>query len=131
MAVWTVTTRNGVLAAVSYGLFQPSGKPTSVLLLLSEELGDLLANLALGHADIVLGVTVGGHQVEEAIVRDVDLGAGLVSLAMLEFLVLGRLHTSVYSLRLTTGTSMLWVEGDRSSSFLPVKMSMATRWTLA
>ena len=26
---------------------------------------------------------------------------------------------------------MLWVEGDRSSNFLPVKMSMATMWTLA
>lgn len=38
---------------------------------------------------------------------------------------------SWYSVRLTTGTSMLWVEGQRSSSFLPVKMSIPTRWTLA
>ena len=26
---------------------------------------------------------------------------------------------------------MLWVEGQRSSSFLPVKMSRAVKWTLA
>lgn len=26
---------------------------------------------------------------------------------------------------------MLWVDGQRSSSFLLVKMSMATKWTLA
>ena len=26
---------------------------------------------------------------------------------------------------------MLWVDGDKSSNFLPVKMSMATMWTLA
>merc|ERR1740131_35761 len=35
------------------------------------------------------------------------------------------------SLRFTLGTSMLCVEGQMSSSFLPVKMSRATRWTLA
>merc|ERR1712098_725982 len=32
---------------------------------------------------------------------------------------------------ITFGTSMLWVEGQMSSSFLPVKMSKATMWTLA
>jgi hypothetical protein len=37
----------------------------------------------------------------------------------------GRL-TSWYSRRVTLGTSMLWVEGERSSSFLPVKISRAT-----
>ncbi len=26
---------------------------------------------------------------------------------------------------------MLWVDGDKSSSFLPVKISMATIWTFA
>ena len=26
---------------------------------------------------------------------------------------------------------MLWVDGDKSSNFLPVKISMATMWTLA
>lgn len=40
-------------------------------------------------------------------------------------------HTSWYSLRETRGTSILWVEGQRSSNFLPVKISIATRWTLA
>lgn len=36
-----------------------------------------------------------------------------------------------YSLRFTTGTSMLWVDGQISSNFLPVKISKPTRWTLA
>jgi hypothetical protein len=39
--------------------------------------------------------------------------------------------TSWYSLRVTWGTSMLWVDGERSSSFLLVKISMATKWTFA
>ena len=39
--------------------------------------------------------------------------------------------TSWYSLRVTFGTSMLWVEGEISSYFLEVKMSVATKWTLA
>jgi hypothetical protein len=46
-------------------------------------------------------------------------------------LIEGYQLTSWYSRRETLGTSMLWVDGHRSSSFLPVKMSMATRWTLA
>lgn len=37
----------------------------------------------------------------------------------------------VYSILVTSGTSILWVEGQISSYFLPVKISMATRWTLA
>jgi len=40
-------------------------------------------------------------------------------------------RTSWYSFLVTTGTSMLWVDGHNSSSFLPVKISMATKWTLA
>merc|ERR1712000_260909 len=36
-----------------------------------------------------------------------------------------------YSRRTTLGTSMLWVDGERSSNFLPVKMSRATKWTFA
>merc|ERR1712223_2139977 len=37
----------------------------------------------------------------------------------------------VISILLTLGTSMLWVEGDISSYFLPSKMSMPTMLTLA
>jgi hypothetical protein len=46
---------------------------TGVLLLLSEELGDLLANLVVGQRDIILGVTVVGHKGEETVVGDVEL----------------------------------------------------------
>jgi hypothetical protein len=46
---------------------------TGVLLLLLEELGDLLANLVVGQRNIVLGVTVVGHEGEETIVGDVEL----------------------------------------------------------
>lgn len=49
---------------------------TGVLLLNLEELVDALANLTLGELDVVLGDTIVGHQGEEAIVRDVDLGEG-------------------------------------------------------
>lgn len=46
---------------------------TGVLLLLSEELGDLLANLVVGQRNIILGVTVVGHEGEETVVGDVEL----------------------------------------------------------
>ncbi|CAF3632961.1 unnamed protein product [Fusarium graminearum] len=51
---------------------------TGVLLLFLEELGDLLANLVVGKGNIVLGVTVVGHEGEETIVGDVELGNLLV-----------------------------------------------------
>jgi len=54
------------------------------------------------------------------------------SVSKVHVYVLDRLIlTSWNSRRETLGTSMLWVDGDSSSSFLPVKMSMATKWTLA
>lgn len=37
--------------------------------------------------------------------------------------------TSLYSVLLICGTSTSWVLGTTSSSFLPVKISIATRWT--
>ena len=49
------------------------GLHTGVLLLLLEELGDLAANLTIGHLDVVLGVAVVVHKGEEAIVRNVKL----------------------------------------------------------
>ena len=48
---------------------------TRILLLGLEELGDLLANFALGHLDVVLGVTVVAHEGEVAVVGDVELGS--------------------------------------------------------
>jgi hypothetical protein len=102
---------------------------TGILLLSLEELGDLVTDIALGHADVVLLLTLVIDEVEETIVGDIDLQTrrlGLIA-ASEDW----GLPTSWYSVRLTTGTSMLWVEGQRSSSFFPVKISMATRWTLA
>lgn len=52
---------------------------TGVLLLLSEELGDLLANLVVGQRNIILGVTVVGHEGEETVVGDVELICMLVT----------------------------------------------------
>lgn len=49
-------------------------KLTGVLLIGLEELVDLVANLTIGHLDVVLGVAILTHEVEEAIVRDVELG---------------------------------------------------------
>lgn len=73
---------------------------------------DLLAEFVVGDLNIVLGGTVGGHEVEETII-DVNLvrkrGEGNGRL------VEGSARTSWYSLRKTLGTSMLWVEGDKSS----------------
>jgi hypothetical protein len=46
---------------------------TSILLLNGEELLDLLANFALGNLDIILGLTIIGHQGEVTIVRDIEL----------------------------------------------------------
>lgn len=46
---------------------------TALLLLNGEHLVDLLTNLVVGNLDIVLGVTVVGHQGHEAILGDVEL----------------------------------------------------------
>ena len=100
---------------------------TGVLAVLGEELVDLVANLAVGELDVVLGGAVVGHEGEETVIGNVELegisadrgGRGVGAL------------TSWYSWRRTLGTFMLWVEGHNSSSFLAVKMSMATKWTLA
>lgn len=46
---------------------------TGVLLLDFEQLVDLLTNLAVRHADIVLGVAIVAHEGEETVVRDVEL----------------------------------------------------------
>lgn len=46
---------------------------TAVLLLSGVHLVDLLANIVVGDLDIILGVTVVGHQGHEAILGDVEL----------------------------------------------------------
>ena len=46
---------------------------TGVLLLVLEELLDLGANLTVGQADVILGVTIILHEGEETIVGDVEL----------------------------------------------------------
>lgn len=46
---------------------------TGVLLLGLEQLGDLVTDFTIGHTDVVLLVAVVVNEVEEAIVRDVDL----------------------------------------------------------
>lgn len=50
-------------------------KLTGILLVLLEELVDLVANLAVGHADIILGLAIVGHEGEETIVGNVELSA--------------------------------------------------------
>ena len=54
-------------------LVQPLMKRTSVLALIGEELGDLVADLAIGELDIILGGAVVGHEGKEPIVSDIEL----------------------------------------------------------
>ena len=46
---------------------------TGVLLILCEELLNLVTDFTIGHADIILGVTVVVHEGEETVVGDVKL----------------------------------------------------------
>lgn len=61
--------------------YKNCGLLTGVLLVNLEELVDLVANLTVGHLDVVLGVTIIVHEGEEAIVGDVELLRILVSFA--------------------------------------------------
>ena len=47
---------------------------TGVLLLSPEQAVDLLADLTIGHLDIILVVTIIVHEGEETVIRDVKLG---------------------------------------------------------
>ena len=73
MAVRMITSNVGISHCVVSAMVGRSLLLTGVLLLSAEELGDLVANFAIGHLDIILGVTIVGHQGKEAIVRDVQL----------------------------------------------------------
>lgn len=61
------------LLACTAFLFTGVCRLTGVLLLLGEKLADLVANLAVGNLDIVLGVAVVLHQGQEVVVGDVEL----------------------------------------------------------
>jgi hypothetical protein len=66
-------TTSEILVSKEVGFVQSVvSKLTGVLLLVGEELGNLVTNLTIGHANIVLGLTIIGHQGQEAIVGDVE-----------------------------------------------------------
>jgi hypothetical protein len=58
---------------VSSKVVKISGLHTCVLLISLEKLGDFVANFTVGHANIILGVTIIVHEREEAIIGDVEL----------------------------------------------------------
>jgi len=64
----------GSLLDLNDGLLRHGSEDNNVgvLLVNLEELDDLLSNLTVRHADIILGVAVIVHQGEETIVRDVE-----------------------------------------------------------
>jgi hypothetical protein len=68
IAVKTMTS-----AVVSHRFWTDLNVLTGILLLLTEELGDLIANFTLWNLDVVLGSTVLGHKREKAVVGDVKL----------------------------------------------------------
>jgi len=77
MAVWTVTTVVEIAVSTSsrkdvVNVTMQESKLTGLLLLLLEELGDLVTDIAIGHADIVL-LAIIVVQVKETIIRDIDL----------------------------------------------------------
>ena len=93
------------------------------ILAVLESLLNLLSNLRVGDLDVVLRGTVVSHKVEETVIDCKKQGE--VSFQFTEDWAkqeLSLLLTSWYSVRATLGTSMLWVEGERSSIFFPVKI---------
>jgi len=97
-----------------------------------EELSDVLSELSLGNLDVVLGLSLVVHEVEETGRVEADkrsqVGVGWERRRGDEEGRKGRrAHpsstlTSWNSCRRTMGASMLWVEGEISSSFLKVKI---------
>lgn len=73
MAARMMTSGGGCQYSEDSYTEQIAAKLTGVLLLLSEKLVDLLANLTLGELDVVLGGTIIVHKREEAIVGDIEL----------------------------------------------------------
>jgi hypothetical protein len=64
----------GSLLGFNGSLFTHRGEndDVCVLLISLEELGDLVANFTVGHANIILGVTIIVHEREETIIGDVE-----------------------------------------------------------
>ena len=54
---------------------------TSVLAILSEELADLVTDLALRDLDVVLGGAIVGHEREETVIGDIELNSALSAIA--------------------------------------------------
>ena len=79
MAVRMTTSGRSVLVGAEEWKERVSkaDKRTGVLLLGLEETENLLANLTIGHLDIILGVTVVAHEGEEVIVRDIELSTNM------------------------------------------------------
>jgi len=75
---------------------------------------NFLAELAFRDLDVVLGRPFSSHQAEE-IVIDIDLR--IISYGTMAIGDKRGIDTNWYSVLATLGTSMLWVEGQRSSYF--------------
>lgn len=70
MAVWTVTSGKGKLAKETLRMLDAKQlELTSLLLFGLEELDDLLADFAFGHADIVLLPALVVDEVEETVIN--------------------------------------------------------------
>jgi hypothetical protein len=82
IAVRTMTSGN--MSAVSVFILQVL--LTGVLAILGEHLVDLVANLALGNLDVVLGGAVIGHEGEETIVGNVELENTLAMTCLSSFI---------------------------------------------
>jgi len=127
IAVSTITSASNISGSGAAGVI---ALLTGVFLILAEQLVDLLPHLVIRDLDVVLGLATFGHEVQEAILGDIKLYLVSICQLLIPF-AMASTRTSWYSWRLTCGTSMLWVEGDKSSNFLPVNKSMAVKWTLA
>ena len=98
-----------------------------------EFLLDFLAQLSFGQFEVLTHITRLGHQRQEAIFLHIDqLQKRRVKYPMkrrrrVQFISRSKLTTK--SSRLTLGTSILWVDGHKSSYFLWVKMSRPTKCT--
>lgn len=88
------------------------------ILVCFEQGPDLLSEFTLGELDILFAVPI-VHEIEEAIVIDIQLQVN--SATRLDARA-HRVLTTCHSLLVTLGTFMLWVEGERSSYFRPVKI---------
>jgi len=71
-----MTSRRKIHVSKTFARCVTEWRLTGVLLLSSEELVNLLANLTVRDLNIILGLTIIGHQGKKTIVRNVELGKG-------------------------------------------------------